>query len=87
MTYRGHVKNGVIVPEAGADLPEGAEVRIDVTVSENAPGPAQPHDEDATTEIPSFYERYKSVIGVIKDLPQDFAANHDHYIHGQPKRQ
>lgn len=30
MTCRGRVQNGVVVPEAGAVLPEGAEVRIDV---------------------------------------------------------
>jgi hypothetical protein len=25
-------------------------------------------------------------IGSIDDLPEDFAVNHDHYIHGAPKR-
>lgn len=25
-------------------------------------------------------------VGCIKDLPEDFAAEHDHYIHGTPKR-
>ena len=25
-------------------------------------------------------------LGCIKDLPEDFAAEHDHYIHGTPKR-
>jgi len=24
--------------------------------------------------------------GTIKDWPSDFAANHDHYLHGLPKR-
>ena len=24
--------------------------------------------------------------GIFKDLPTDFAENHDHYIHGTPKR-
>ena len=27
-----------------------------------------------------------SFSGVIKGLPHDFALNHDHYIHGTPKR-
>ena len=30
MTYRGKVSGGVIVPEEGAALPEGTEVRIEV---------------------------------------------------------
>jgi hypothetical protein len=25
-------------------------------------------------------------VGCIKDLPEDFAAQHDHYIHGNPKQ-
>ena len=24
--------------------------------------------------------------GIARDLPEDFAAQHDHYIHGTPKR-
>jgi hypothetical protein len=24
--------------------------------------------------------------GIVKDMPPDFAAEHDHYIHGTPKR-
>jgi hypothetical protein len=86
MTYRGQVKNGIVVPENGAELPEGAEVRIELEL---------PHQRDATKAVsdggassrPTMYERYRNIIGTIKDLPPDFAANHDHYIHGRPKRQ
>lgn len=24
--------------------------------------------------------------GVVQELPADYAGNHDHYLHGQPKR-
>jgi virulence-associated protein VagC len=27
-----------------------------------------------------------ALAGTVKDLPEDFAENHDHYIHGAPKR-
>lgn len=83
MTYRGHVKNGVVVPEAGAELPEGAEVRIDVASEKRV---VEANDEEAAN-LPSLAERMKKVIGSAKGLPADFAINHDHYIHGQPKRQ
>ena len=36
--------------------------------------------------VRTFFERYKGVIGKAKGLPRDFADNHDHYIHGVPKR-
>jgi hypothetical protein len=31
-------------------------------------------------------ERLKNVIGSVKNMPSDLAANHDHYLHGTPKR-
>ena len=31
-------------------------------------------------------KRLQGVIGTIEGLPPDFAANHDHYIHGMPKK-
>jgi hypothetical protein len=82
VTYRGRVKNGVVVPEAGASLPEGAEVSIDLP-----PVAAANEAADEMAPLPSLLERMKSVVGTAKGLPSDFAINHDHYIHGQPKRQ
>jgi hypothetical protein len=34
----------------------------------------------------SLADRLKDVIGSIEGLPPDFAENHDHYIHGTPKK-
>ncbi len=31
-------------------------------------------------------QRLKDVIGTVEGLPADFAQNHDHYIHGTPKK-
>jgi hypothetical protein len=31
-------------------------------------------------------KRLKKVIGSVEGLPPDFAENHDHYIHGTPKK-
>jgi len=28
----------------------------------------------------------REIIGKAEGLPQDFAAEHDHYLHGTPKR-
>ncbi len=35
---------------------------------------------------PSLFEDLLSLAGKAKGLPQDLARNHDHYIHGTPKR-
>jgi len=36
MTFSGHVHNGVIVPDVPTQLPEGAEVRIELLPSKEA---------------------------------------------------
>jgi hypothetical protein len=77
MTYRGHVKNGVIVfDEANPSLPEGSAVDISPVPSETG----TEHSE----EIPSLYERLKPFIGKLEGLPPDASVNHDHYLYGVP---
>ena len=78
MTYTGHVQNGVVVFDGPSTLPEGTVVRIETA------SPSTGIDE--LERIPTMYERYKSAIGTVEGLPEDFAENHDHYIHGTPKR-
>jgi hypothetical protein len=74
---RGHVESGRIVVDDGTSLPEGAEVKIELVA------PAEPQPSASTVTL---YDRLKEFDGVIKDLPSDFAENHDHYIHGRPKK-
>jgi hypothetical protein len=73
-TYTGQVRNGVIVLDAGTPpLPESTRVRVELV---------DPHG----TATPSLSDRLGSVVGIARGLPADFAAQHDHYIHGTPKR-
>ena len=71
MTYRGHVKNGMVVLDDPVKLPDGAEVRVEVL---------EPKAE------PTLADELRSVIGSVKGLPSDLARNHDHYLHGRPKK-
>jgi hypothetical protein len=75
MSYRGRIKGGVVVLDDPADLPEGAEVRVDLVT----PSVSQ---MDA---VPTLYEQLKEFVGTVQGLPEDFAQQHDHYIHGRPK--
>ncbi|HEY3392400.1 MAG TPA: hypothetical protein VGK58_06825 [Lacipirellulaceae bacterium] len=79
MTISGHVENGQIVLDEAVQLTEGMKVRIELltTCSEKS---------EENQQIPTLYERLKPVIGAVKDWPSDFARNHDHYLHGQPKK-
>jgi hypothetical protein len=75
MTYRGHVKGGVVVFEE-ATPPEGATVRVEV---ESAPA-------RASSDGPSLWDKLRRFSGAVKGLPRDMARNHDHYIHGGRKK-
>jgi len=71
MIYRGHVQKGVVVLDKGVELPDGMEVTVE------------------TVRVPrgrTLAEQFADVIGSVPDLPADMAQQHDHYLHGAPKR-
>ncbi len=72
MSFEGTIVNGNIVLDEPTSLPEGT--RVDVLVK--AP-PEEPK--------PTLLSLLK-LAGRIKDMPADFAVEHDHYIHGTPRR-
>jgi len=78
MSYRGHVKNGVVVLDDELKLPDGAEVTVNLCASQQ--------DHALKGDTPTLYEQLEPVIGAAKGLPSDLAKNHDYYLHGQPKR-
>ena len=71
MTYRGHFKNGVIVPDTPVDLPEGSAVTI------------EPLDEAQLFQ--TLRDGLKRFSGVVEG-PEDLAENHDFYAHGKPRQ-
>ena len=79
MTLLGHIQNGMIVLDEATTLPDGMKVRVAIVPVSS--------DATATSDSPkTLYERYQSIIGAAEGLPADFAEQHDHYIHGTPKR-
>jgi hypothetical protein len=85
MTINGHVENGKIVLDEAVALTEGMKVRVEIVApaGDSAANQRESVEED---DGPTLYERMKPLIGIIKDGPPDFARNHDHYIHGTPKK-
>lgn len=72
-TIMGQVRDGVVVFEEGTPpLAEGTWVRV------------EPVDREAL--LKSLGEKLLEVAGQASGLPPDLAQNHDHYLHGQPKR-
>jgi hypothetical protein len=75
MVYPAHVRNGVIVLDEPVQIPEGTAVAVEVPV-------ANTRAEEGTATL---LERLSSVVGVAEGLPQDAAANVDHYLYGQSR--
>ncbi len=72
MTYRGKVKGGTVVVETGSELPEGADVLIEIEL----PGPVDARGQDPLIRMPA--------LAVETEIP-DLATNVDHYLYGHPK--
>jgi hypothetical protein len=92
MTYRGHIKNGTVVLDEGVELPEGAQVNIEVVNGEKVATAALPTDrpktETTTSEDPkrpTIWDKLLELAGTVEG-PPDWAENHDHYLYGTPKR-
>ena len=74
MMLQGTVKDGMVLVDDPKALPDGARVKIWVEAPAEAKGK------------PSLRERLLKLAGTVDDLPADMARNHDHYIHGAPRR-
>ena len=72
MTLEGTVVNGAIVLDVQAILPEGARVEVVIKAVPKAAS--------------SLGEMLLRHAGKAVGLPEDMAAQHDHYLHGTPKR-
>ena len=72
-TYTGRVQNGVVVFDEGiSPLPEGTRLQL------------QPIDMEKALE--DLSKSLLELAGTVEGLPEDYAENLDHYLHGQPKR-
>jgi hypothetical protein len=94
MTLEGVIVNGQVQLDAPAPLPTGTRVRIEPVPAAPAPSNADQvaawkaaaRREREGHEPSTLAETLLSIAGTVHDLPPDFAAQHDHYIHGASKR-
>ena len=73
MTYRGHVKGGVIVIDPMIPLPEGSEVTVELVDTAIQPEEVSEHPLLKMLDL-----------AVDMGIP-DLATNIDHYLYGHPK--
>ena len=79
MSYKGTVRNGVVVLQEGAELPEGTTVRVE---PEPAAAAQRPAAEVSDEELDPVWRMAE--LATDTGIP-DLAVNLDHYLYGHPK--
>lgn len=77
MSYKGTVAGGVIVLDAKAKLPDGTKVEV---------RPVKKAARGSVMSPRARLAKLDRILAQMPPLPADFAAEHDHYVHGTPKR-
>ena len=72
MRLQGIVVNGVILLDGEVQLPDGTRVEVQV--------------QETPTAASALGEMLLRHAGTAEGLPEDAAAQHDHYLYGTPKR-
>ena len=72
MSFTGTVERGVVKLPPEMVLPDGTQVLIEPI----EPGLDRRH----------LVEKLRAIAQRMPELPEDWAAQHDHYIHGTPKK-
>ena len=91
-TLKARFDGRVLVPEHPVDLPVDEILEIQIAdVPQNGSvenGGAATNNEDASGEKSLFEElmEISQKFPANPDTPTDLAAQHDHYLHGMPKR-
>jgi len=86
--YLGTVQGGVVVFNGPVDLPEGSQVTVVPTKS--VTGVASGSEQQGATEETigqKLVRLARKAENRPTKMPSDLAENHDHYLHGRPKRQ
>jgi len=73
VSYKGTVRNGVVVLPAGVTLPDGTEVEV-------IP------ERELLTEDEPFIAAVLKLAKPRPHWPRDYALNHAHYTKGHPKK-
>ncbi len=79
MTYRGRIRNGVVVLTQPGGLAEGTEVSVRPRKSEHRSPKRKKHRATVGSAL-------LKLAGKAKGLPEDAARNVNHYLSGSPKR-
>ncbi len=73
MELTGVINNGTVVFDQPCNIPDGTKVTIRI-------------EETAEAAPTTLGKRLMKHAATVTGLPEDLAEQHDHYLHGTPKR-
>lgn len=76
MTYKGRIRDGLVVLDEPVNLEDGTEVRVEIMPESPVP---------TASCRRSIAERLAPFIGKAQTLPPDASEQHDHYLYATPK--
>ncbi len=74
-TLRAHFDGKAFVPDEPVDLPQGTQVTVTVVPDDRR------SSRSALQDLADLAQQHP-----ITDAPEDWSEQHDHYIHGAPKK-
>ena len=77
MELTGVITNGTVVFDQPCNVPDGTKVIVRVEASAETKSGTTPSNVG---------QRLMKHAGTVTGLPEDMAEQHDHYLHGTPKR-
>lgn len=88
--FRAHFDGKNLCPDEPVSLPEGVPLRVSVSGHNAAQehvtvAPSETSPSPTTTRPPNCFEEIQAELGLVEG-PVDWAAEHDHYLYGTPKR-
>lgn len=85
-SFQAHSDGQVLVPDEPVDLPRGTKYRVSVEPVEGEPAEVEPADDESAKGFPLLDMALEIASKMKGNYPRDLARNHDHYLHGRPKR-
>jgi hypothetical protein len=76
MEITGVITNGTVVFDQPCPIPDGTKVTVR----------PEPISDDKNATGSTLGKRLLKHAGTVSGLPEDLAEQHDHYLHGTPKR-
>ena len=83
MTHKGHIENGVIVPDEPIKVKNGTSILFEFSVEPSSADARGTEDGEANPSLTQLLSRFA---GRAQTLPEDAAENLDHYLYGVPKK-